>query len=318
MNGRHARGWGISAHDRMNTTTKKAANSIVGKLTAGILSGAAVALACFAPAAGAFQGAGDAVLVVGDSLEVGSGPYLQTALPGVDIELDAEKGRSSAQGVRVVERRLGPEHGVVVFPLGTNDSPANAGGLAASLAAVQRLAGGRCIVVATIARPPLGGVSAAGLNRVVETFAAQTGAQVMDWRSAVASEPELLGRDHVHATAAATRCAPACSARPCRAACSAAGRAASPPRATPTPGRRATPAAARSAAPRQRAARPIALPRADRPARRPAGADPVADRRGAARGAGGGDQAGAGAGAGWLGRASNEARSSVCVVDTGR
>jgi hypothetical protein len=88
----------------------------------------------------------------------------------------------------------------VVFPLGTNDSPANPGGLAASLAALQRLAGGRCVVVATIVRPPLGGVSAAGLNRVVETFAGQTGAQVMDWRSAIESEPELLGRDRVHAT----------------------------------------------------------------------------------------------------------------------
>src|ERR687893_681000 len=42
MNGRQARGWGISAHERMNTTTKNAANSIVGKLTAGILAAAAV------------------------------------------------------------------------------------------------------------------------------------------------------------------------------------------------------------------------------------------------------------------------------------
>jgi hypothetical protein len=33
MNGRHARGWGIKAQDRMNTATKKTANSIVGKLT---------------------------------------------------------------------------------------------------------------------------------------------------------------------------------------------------------------------------------------------------------------------------------------------
>ena len=35
MNGRQALGCGISAQDRTNTTTKKAANSIVGKLTAG-------------------------------------------------------------------------------------------------------------------------------------------------------------------------------------------------------------------------------------------------------------------------------------------
>ena len=49
MNGRQALGWGMSAHDRMNTTTKKAANSIVGKLTAGILAVAAAATPALAP-----------------------------------------------------------------------------------------------------------------------------------------------------------------------------------------------------------------------------------------------------------------------------
>jgi lysophospholipase L1-like esterase len=183
----------------MNTTTKKAANSIVGKLTAGILSTAAVAAGFFAPPAAAFQPAGDAVLVIGDSLEVGSGPYLRSALPAMSLDVDAEKGRTSSQGVRVLAERLRPEHGVIVFPLGTNDSPSDPGGLAANLAAVGELAGDRCIVVATIVRPPVGGVSVAGLNRVVEQFAGQTGAQVADWRSVVRSIPSLLGRDGVHA-----------------------------------------------------------------------------------------------------------------------
>jgi hypothetical protein len=65
---------------------------------------------------------------------------------------------------------------------------------------VRQLAGDRCIVVATIARPPVGGVSVAGLNRVVEQFAAQTGAQVADWQTVVRSIPSLLGRDGVHST----------------------------------------------------------------------------------------------------------------------
>jgi hypothetical protein len=152
-----------------------------------------------APAA-AFQPAGDAVLVIGDSLEVGSGPYLRSALPGVPLDLDAEKGRTSSEGTKVLAERLGARHGVVVFPLGTNDSLSNPGVLAANLATVGQLAGDRCIVVATIARPPLRGVSAEGLNRVVEQFAGHTGAQVADWRSVVRSIPSLLGRDRVHAT----------------------------------------------------------------------------------------------------------------------
>jgi lysophospholipase L1-like esterase len=193
MNGRQARGWGISAHERMNTTTKKAANSIVGKLTAGILATAAVAAGFLAAPA---QGA--SVLVVGDSLEVGAGPYLRQLLPGVTV--DAEKGRTSSEGVRVLSSLLDPSVDVIVFPLGTNDSPSNAGGLAANLAAVRQLAGDRCVVVATISRPPVDGVSVGAINRVVEQFAGRSAAQVADWRTVVRSIPSLLVRDRVHAT----------------------------------------------------------------------------------------------------------------------
>jgi lysophospholipase L1-like esterase len=194
MNGRQARGWGITAHERTNTTTKKAANSIVGKLTAGILATAAVAATCLAaPAAQAAS-----VLVVGDSLEVGSGPYLRHLLPGVTV--DAEKGRTSSEGVRVLSSLLDPSVRVIVFPLGTNDSPSNAGDLAANLAAVRQMAGDRCVVVATISRPPVGGVSVGAINRVVEQFAGRPAAQVADWRTVVASIPSLLVGDRVHAT----------------------------------------------------------------------------------------------------------------------
>jgi hypothetical protein len=89
---------------------------------------------------------------------------------------------------------------VVVFPLGTNDSPANPAGLAASLGTLAGLAGDRCLVVATLARPPVRGVPVTGLNRVVADFAGQTGALVADWRSVVQEIPELLVSDRVHAT----------------------------------------------------------------------------------------------------------------------
>jgi hypothetical protein len=140
------------------------------------------------------------VLVIGDSLEVGSGPYLRESLPGTTFEIDAERGRGSGQGALVLADRLGPEHDVVVFPLGTNDSPSNPAGLAASLATAGQLAGDRCLVVATLARPPLRGVTVAGMNRVVEEFAADSGAQVTDWAAVVSALPSLLTTDQVHAT----------------------------------------------------------------------------------------------------------------------
>jgi lysophospholipase L1-like esterase len=186
MKGRQARGWGMSAHDMMKTTTKKAANSIVGKLTAAILATGAVAVP---------QAAAD-VLVIGDSLEVGSAPHLRAALAGTAVDVDASPGRTSSEGVGVMARLMRPEHDVVVFPLGTNDL--SAGGFAASLAEAGRLAAGRCVVVATIARrrPP-----ASELNEVVSSFAAQGNVQVADWRGAAAS-PGVLGRDGTHATGA--------------------------------------------------------------------------------------------------------------------
>jgi hypothetical protein len=96
----------------------------------------------------------------------------------------------------VLAQRLRPDHEVVVFPLGTNDLSADA--FAASLASVAQLAGGRCVVVATIVRrqPP-----ASELNRVVASFAATGEVQVADWRAA-ASAPGVLGRDGTHATGA--------------------------------------------------------------------------------------------------------------------
>jgi hypothetical protein len=137
------------------------------------------------------------VLVIGDSLEVGSGSDLQVALADLPVEIDARRNRTSREGVSVLADRLGPEHGTIVFPLGTNDTSPQV--FAASLDAVQELAGGRCVVVATISRPTQRGSSAAALNEVVEQFAAQGGVQVADWRSAAAGAG-MLGRDRIHAT----------------------------------------------------------------------------------------------------------------------
>jgi lysophospholipase L1-like esterase len=178
----------------MNTTRKKAANSIVGKLTAGILATGAVFLA---PPAAAQTG-GEAVLVVGDSLAVGSGPYVRQALGGLSVEVDAKRSRTSSEGLRVLGAKLRAEHDVVVFDLGTNDTSASAFG--SNLVAARELAGGRCMVVATISRPPLRGSAAGPLNRVIEQFAAQGNVQVADWRSATATTPGVLGRDRTHAT----------------------------------------------------------------------------------------------------------------------
>lgn len=146
--------------------------------------------------------AGASVLVVGDSLSIGTGPYLARDLGGMQVEMDAEVGRPSSAGVPVLAQRLRPEHEVVVFDLGTNDGTHAPDVLAANLARANELAAGRCLVIATISRPAVGGVSVEGQNRVVRDFAASTGAVVVDWRAAATSGPGLIQGDGVHGTPA--------------------------------------------------------------------------------------------------------------------
>jgi hypothetical protein len=140
---------------------------------------------------------------VGDSLEVGTGPHLRGELAGRGVTIDAETGRPSVEGLRVLRARLERSHRVVVFDLGTNDDPARPGTLAGNLAAARQVAGGRCLVVGTVERPPLNGVTDAGLNRVVRSFArGSPGVRLVDWHRAVSREPSLLSADRVHPTPA--------------------------------------------------------------------------------------------------------------------
>jgi hypothetical protein len=145
--------------------------------------------------------ASGSVLYVGDSLGVGTAPYLRSQLGGTGLEVDAEIGRPSGPGVDVLASLIGPEHDVVVFDLGTNDDPAAPDALASDLAAARDIAGDRCLVIATLNRPPLNGVPVDGLNRAVTSFAARDpNVSLVDWQAAVAGRPGMLV-DGVHADA---------------------------------------------------------------------------------------------------------------------
>jgi lysophospholipase L1-like esterase len=163
------------------------------------LAAAAAALiwALAAPAADAAGG----VLVVGDSLEVGTSPYLGGQVQGVPLTVDAQTSRPSSTGVEILRSKLTSSDSVVVFDLGTNDDPAQPQALASDLASVRAIAGGRCVVVATLNRPPYNGVSIDGLNQALRNFAAGSApAQLVDWHAAALANPGLLGSDGVHAT----------------------------------------------------------------------------------------------------------------------
>jgi hypothetical protein len=160
----------------------------------------ALLLALLAFAATATQAAAaPKVLVVGDSLEELTSPYLSRYLPGVELTVNAVGGYNSYQIFDLFQESYDPAQSVVVFDAGTNDNPAYPEILAGNLAKVAETVGDRCMVVPTIHGLHPGGVDDSGKNRAVAEFAAsRPGTQVPDWAAAVATHPELMQADDLH------------------------------------------------------------------------------------------------------------------------
>jgi len=144
------------------------------------------------------EGSGE-VLVVGDSLEVLTSPYLKRYLPGVPLTINAEGGYNSIQIFELFQESFDPAQSVIVFDAGTNDNPAYPEILASNLDKVAGTVGNRCLVVPTIHGFTVDGVDNTGKNRVVRSFAAgHPKTQVPDWARAVESHPELMQSDDLH------------------------------------------------------------------------------------------------------------------------
>jgi lysophospholipase L1-like esterase len=142
------------------------------------------------------------VLVVGDSLAVGTQAPLAQLLPGWRIVTSAHTDRHTADGVAEIVSR-GSLPGVIVVSLGTNDNPSETARFAGEVEAVMDAAGpSRCVIWANIARPPYAGVSYAGYNRVLTRLSlSRPNLVVADWAGIARSQPGVLGSDGVHATA---------------------------------------------------------------------------------------------------------------------
>jgi hypothetical protein len=161
---------------------------------------AALLLALLALAATASPAAASPkVLVVGDSLEELTSPYLSRYLPGTELVVNAVGGSNSYQIFDLFQESYEPSDSVIVFDAGTNDNPSYPQILAGNLAKVAAIVGNRCMVVPTIHGLHPGGVSDAGKNRTVAEFAAsRPGTQVPDWNAFVAAHPELMQADNLH------------------------------------------------------------------------------------------------------------------------
>jgi hypothetical protein len=139
------------------------------------------------------------VLVVGDSLEELTSPYLARYLPGVELTVNAVGGSNSYQIFDLFQESYEPSDDVIVFDAGTNDNPEYPEILAGNLRKVAATVGSRCMVVPTIHGFTVNGVDNTGKNRVVAEFSAsRPGTQVPDWANVVETRPDLMQSDGLH------------------------------------------------------------------------------------------------------------------------
>jgi hypothetical protein len=141
------------------------------------------------------------VLIVGDSLAVGTMPYLDGMLNDRSITWDAVNGRTTPQGIhalRVALREVQPQ--AVVVSLGTNDGPDPRRFTRRLRLLLGDLSRRTCVIWTTIVRPRRKGAYQA-LNRVLRDEAGRDRRLVViNWDHAVKRGTVVL-RDGLHADA---------------------------------------------------------------------------------------------------------------------
>jgi lysophospholipase L1-like esterase len=142
------------------------------------------------------------IYVDGDSIAYGTDLFLPRYLRGWSIHSSVDVSRHTYQGVASIEalREEGGLPYVVLVNLGTNDDPRAVSQFHAYVQRVVRAAGPeRCVIWATIVRPPYAGVSYTGLNTVLLRAAGRNESfHVFDWRSLARAHPAWFGSDGVH------------------------------------------------------------------------------------------------------------------------
>jgi lysophospholipase L1-like esterase len=147
------------------------------------------------------------VLDLGDSLSVGTSPYLRARLPSYRVARIHDIGLHASDAAAIVARRRSSLPRVVVVSAGTNDDPRIVSTFSRSVRRVLAAAGPeRCVVWPTIVRPAAVGASYDGLNDALARISARHRNLVLvDWVRMVRRHPSWLSPDGVHVSAAGYR-----------------------------------------------------------------------------------------------------------------
>ena len=179
------------------------------------------AVACLLVAAPAPAASQRTVLNFGDSLAVGTQLYLGKYLGGWQVRAETEVSRHATDVPGALQSFGSALPRVIVVSAGTNDDPGTVSRFARTVREAVATAGpARCVVWATIVRPPYAGVSYAGYNRALRTSAKHHPTlHVLDWDAMARAHPSWFGSDGVHPSMTGYRARAAATARLIRAAC---------------------------------------------------------------------------------------------------
>jgi lysophospholipase L1-like esterase len=188
-----------------------------------LLAGVLASIGALGTPAAPTGNAPHAIFDLGDSLSMGTDPYLRARLRGYRIQRKYDVGLHAYDAAEIVSRLGGSLPSVLVVSAGTNDDPREVSVFAESVSAVLASAGrARCVVWPTIVRPPISGFTYARLNQALARAAARRPNLVLvDWVGMVRRHPAWLRGDGVHASSAGYRARAKAIARAVRNRCSA-------------------------------------------------------------------------------------------------
>jgi lysophospholipase L1-like esterase len=140
------------------------------------------------------------VLDLGDSLSVGTDPYLRPYLHAYRIRRHYDVGLHAYDAATIVTRMERALPSVLVVSAGTNDDPRIVSTFERAISTIAQAAGkARCVVWPTIARPPAVGKSYDGFNRaLVRAADRHENLVLVGWAWRVRLHPRWLAADGVH------------------------------------------------------------------------------------------------------------------------
>lgn len=140
------------------------------------------------------------VFVNGDSLAVGTQPYLPGLLRGWSVRQSVAISRHAPEGPAILAALGRGLPRVVVMSLGTNDDPRHVSAFRAAIRSTMNVVGRRrCVVWINIVRPPVAGASYAGYNRALaQESRPRENLRVVNWVKMVSENPGWIGGDGVH------------------------------------------------------------------------------------------------------------------------